>query len=77
MPTPAGNKQLFLHFFRYRPRLFQLLTENLRADQLGMDIKVLVPAPTQKIITKTNDQKDFPSEESIEKSTKIKSITLK
>ena len=30
LPTLAGNKQLYLHFFLYRPRLFHLWTENIR-----------------------------------------------
>ena len=35
MPTLAGNKQLSLHFFRYRPRLFHLSTENIRVWSVG------------------------------------------
>ena len=30
------------------------------SNRAEMDIKVVIPAPTQKLIAKTKDQKDFP-----------------
>ena len=35
MPTLAGNRQLFLHFFHHRTRLFHLSTENGRSQSIG------------------------------------------
>ena len=36
MPTLAGNKHPSIHFFLYGPRLFHLLTENVRVRSVGV-----------------------------------------
>ena len=35
MPTLAGNKQPFVHFFLQGPRLFHLSTEKVRIRSVG------------------------------------------
>ena len=35
MPTLAGNKHLFIHFFLHGPRLFHLSTEKVRVRSVG------------------------------------------
>ena len=47
MPTLAGNKHPSIHFFPQGPRPFRLSTEKVRSDPSEMDIKVVIPAPTQ------------------------------
>ena len=47
MPTLAGNKHLSVHFFLYRPRLSIFRRKLYGSDQLEMENKVLIPAPTQ------------------------------
>ena len=47
MPTFAGHKHLSVYFFFHGPRLFHLSTEKYGFDPSEMDIKVVIPAPTQ------------------------------
>ena len=47
MPTLAGNKQFYVHSSFYGTRLFHLSTEKYGSDPSEMDIKVVIPAPTQ------------------------------
>ena len=49
--TLAGNEHLSVHFFLHGPRIFHLSTEKYGSNPSEMDIKVVIPAPTQQIIT--------------------------
>ena len=51
MPTMAGNKHPSVHFFLHGPRRFHLSSKKCGSDPSEMDIKVVIPAPTQKIKT--------------------------
>ena len=46
MPTVAGNKQLSVHSFLHRLRLFHLSKEKYGSELSETDIKVVIPAPT-------------------------------
>ena len=47
MPNLAGNKHLSIHFFLHGPRLFHFSTEKNGSDPSEMDIKMVIPTPTQ------------------------------
>ena len=51
MPILAGNKHLSVQFLLHGPRPFHLSTEKYGSDPSEMDIKVVIPALTQKIKT--------------------------
>ena len=75
MPTMAG-KNIFLSFFSpHKPRLFHLLTEKNGHMPSKMDFKVLIPTPTQKILTKTEDQKSFHNNKILLKFIRISEIS--
>ena len=59
MPTLAGNKHLSIHFLPDMPRFFHLVTEMYVPNQLEMEIQVLIPALTQKLLAETKGSKDF------------------
>ena len=47
MPTLAGNKHLSVHFFLHGPRLSIFRQEKYVSNPSEMDIKMVIPAPTQ------------------------------
>ena len=58
MLTLEGNIHLFVHSFLHGPRLFHIWTEKHESNLSEMDIKVVIPALTNKKVDK--DQKSFP-----------------
>ena len=59
MPTLAGNKQLSFHLFPHRLRSFQFSRKKYKPKASELDFKVLITAPTQKILLWTKDQTFF------------------
>ena len=47
MPTLVGNKHPSVHFFPHGPRLSIFRERKYGSDPTEMDMKVVIPAPTQ------------------------------
>ena len=71
MPTLAGNKHLSVHFFPHGPRFSIFRQKKVRSDPSEMDIKVVIPAPTQKIKSYTKDQGYFHKWKIIENTVRV------
>ena len=79
MPNLAGNKHLSVHFFFHRLRLSLLSFERkkYRFNPSEMDNKVVIPAPTQKLIRVTKEQKDFHKKKLLKNATNISEVHRK
>ena len=52
----GGSKHLSIHFPPHRPRPVHISTQNERPNPSELDSKVLIPAPTYYLLTKTIGQ---------------------